>query len=69
MTWRCWSDGQGGPIAKTWQLSGYPLTYVIDQDGVIRHKYMGIINPGILTETVTEMVDCLSKGKPAVTGE
>jgi peroxiredoxin len=69
VTWRCWSDGQGGPIAKTWQLSGYPLTYVIDQDGVIRHKYMGMINPGILTETVTRMVDGLSEGKPADTGE
>jgi hypothetical protein len=40
MTWRHWFDGGStrGPIATTWNVSGWPTTYVIDGEGVIRFK-------------------------------
>src|SRR5262245_40391231 len=40
MTWRSFFDGGGteGPIATTWNVSGWPTIYVIDQKGVIRFK-------------------------------
>jgi hypothetical protein len=40
MTWRHWFDGgsTGGPIATAWNVSGWPTTYVIDAQGVIRFK-------------------------------
>jgi peroxiredoxin len=40
MTWRHWFDGGStrGPIASTWNVSGWPTTYVIDAEGVIRFK-------------------------------
>ena len=40
LTWRSFWDGggTGGPIATTWNVSGWPTTYVIDHEGVIRHK-------------------------------
>ena len=40
ITWRSWHDGgrTGGPIASQWDVSGWPTTYVIDAEGVIRYK-------------------------------
>ncbi len=63
ITWRCWSDGKEGPISQTWQLEGYPLTFVLDHEGVIRHKFEGFIAPGVLAESV----DKLMKAIPAQT--
>jgi len=40
MTWRSWWDGGSteGPIAKAWNVSGWPTIYVLDAKGVIRYK-------------------------------
>ena len=40
ITWRSWWDGgnTGGPIAKAWNVSGWPTIYVLDAKGVIREK-------------------------------
>ena len=46
MTWRSWWDGGNtqGPIAKKWNIRGWPTLYVVDHKGVIRHKWVG--SPG-----------------------
>lgn len=44
ITWRSfWNgpDGTKGPISKAWHVSGWPTVYVIDHNGVIRHKGHG----------------------------
>ncbi len=56
VTWRCWSDGRGGPIASKWQLNAFPLTFVIDHEGVIREKFVGMTQPGVLKDTVAKLV-------------
>ena len=39
LTWRSWYDGStGGPIAKQWNVSGWPTIYVLDDLGRIRYK-------------------------------
>lgn len=41
ITWRSFWDGPrgtAGPISKAWHVSGWPNLYVIDHEGVIRHK-------------------------------
>lgn len=41
ITWRSfWNgeDGPRGPISKEWCVRGWPTTYLIDKDGVIRYK-------------------------------
>src|SRR5579864_870464 len=40
ITWRSWFDGGtiGGPIAKKWNVNGWPTTYVLDEKGIIRYK-------------------------------
>ena len=44
ITWRSfWNGPEGtqGPIAKAWHVGGWPTVYVIDHEGVIRHKGHG----------------------------
>ena len=39
ITWPSWFDGgTGGPIAKKWNVQGWPTIYVLDHKGVIRFK-------------------------------
>jgi peroxiredoxin len=39
--WRSWFDGSPpGPIASRWDIRGFPQTFVIDADGVIRHIHL-----------------------------
>ena len=63
--WKCWSDGKGGPISETWQVESYPSMFILDQEGVIRHRFTGQTEPGLLATTVTKMVDELAGEKPA----
>jgi hypothetical protein len=47
ITWRSFWNGEqgtGGPISADWNVHGWPTLYVIDADGVIRHKHVG--SPG-----------------------
>jgi hypothetical protein len=44
ITWRSFWNGPAGtdgPIAKAWHVRGWPTVYVIDHEGVIRHKGHG----------------------------
>lgn len=44
IAWRSfWNGPEGtkGPISKAWHVSGWPTVYVIDHEGVIRHKSHG----------------------------
>jgi thiol-disulfide isomerase/thioredoxin len=42
VTWRCWNDGQNGPIAQRWQIDGtYPTLFLLDAEGVIRQIFIG----------------------------
>jgi hypothetical protein len=54
MTWRSWWDGgnTSGPIATKWNVSGWPTIYILDHEGVIRHK-------GARGEAMDKAVDAL----------
>ena len=41
VTWRTWADGERGPIAKSWEIKGFPSVYLIDQNGVVRKRFGG----------------------------
>ncbi len=40
ISWRSWWDGGDtqGPIARQWNVSAWPTIYVLDHEGIIRHK-------------------------------
>jgi hypothetical protein len=57
ITWRSfWNgpEGTNGPIAKKWNVHGWPTIYVLDHKGVIRYK-------NVRGEKMDEAVDKLLK--------
>src|ERR1044071_4979390 len=61
-----WPNIYGGPtsnnaIAKKWNVHGWPTTYIIDQDGIIRHKNL---RDKQLESAVNKLLDKAS-GKPS----
>jgi peroxiredoxin len=56
ITWRSWWDGgdTDGPISTAWNVKGWPTTYVLDSEGVIRYK-------NVREEQMDKAVDALLK--------
>jgi len=56
ITWRSWWDGGNtrGPIAKAWNIKGWPTIYVLDHKGVIRYRE-------VRGKSMDEAVDALLK--------
>lgn len=57
VTWRSWWDGREGPIAKKWNVTTLPTTYVLDHTGTIRFK-------GIRGTDLEEAIEVLLKEVP-----
>src|SRR5438034_10312368 len=67
ITWRSFwngSDGTQGPISKKWNVRGWPTLYIIDADGVIRHKYLGSPGDKVLDGAIEALVQ-KAEAKPA----
>jgi hypothetical protein len=58
ITWRSfWNGGStSGPISTEWNVQGWPTLYVIDADGVIRHKFLGSPGDKVLDEAIDALV-------------
>jgi hypothetical protein len=53
ITWRSfWDQTTSGPIAKSWNISGWPTIYVLDSKGTIRAK-------NLRGEELDKMIDSL----------
>ena len=66
LTWRSFSDpptSEGrGAIAKKWNLSGTPTIYLIDHEGVIRHKWLGGARAKVIDKAVEELIQEVKAG-------
>jgi peroxiredoxin len=38
ITWKCWWDGPDRTICSRWNIRSFPTMYLIDREGVIRHR-------------------------------
>ena len=59
ITWRsfwCGPEGTRGPIPARWNVRGWPTLFLIDHDGVIRHKWVGSPGDKVLDESIDELV-------------
>ena len=63
ITWRSWWDGgdTNGPIARAWNVSGWPTIYVLDHKGVIRFKN---VRGEAMDKAVDQLLEELEKEKP-----
>jgi hypothetical protein len=67
ITWRSWFDGGGtsGPIATDWKVRGWPTLFIIDENGVIRHRYLGSPGGKILDAGIDKLVKEMRADKSA----
>ena len=56
LTWASWQDGQGGPIARTYEVQGFPTLILIDQSGAIRMRQEGNPPDGMLEAKIEELL-------------
>jgi peroxiredoxin len=59
LPWRSFVDvGQAsaGPIATKWNLSATPTFYLIDHQGVIRHKWAGVPGEMVLDAALDKLI-------------
>ena len=66
ITWRSFWNGEkgtGGPISAEWNVHGWPTLYIIDADGVIRHKHLGSPGDKKLDEEIEALVEKAEKKK------
>jgi hypothetical protein len=55
LTWRSWWDqSTSGPIARSWNVSGWPTVYIVDHKGIIRAKSVGFQDFDSLIERLVE---------------
>ena len=66
LTWRSFSDprtNEGwGRIAKKWNLAGTPTIYLIDDKGVIRHKWLGGAREKVIDNAVEKLIQKVETG-------
>jgi hypothetical protein len=58
ITWRSWWDGGYGPLAVRYNIGGWPTYYILDRQGIIRHK------GSMSAEELDDAVGRLLKEKP-----
>jgi hypothetical protein len=57
ITWRnAIDENPGGPWGSKWNVSGFPMLYLVDAEGVIREKWLG--NPGeeVMDQKIDELI-------------
>jgi len=47
---------RNGRVAIDWGVYGLPETFVVDRDGLIRHRHVGEVTPRALQETILPLV-------------
>ena len=66
ITWRSFVDAGNagaGPIATKWNLSATPTFYLIDHQGVIRHKWAGPPSEKVLDAALEKLLRAAAAGK------
>ena len=64
ITWRSFWNGEKGtrgPISTDWNVQGWPTLYLIDHQGIIRHKYLGSPGDKVLDEAIEKLVQAAEK--------
>jgi hypothetical protein len=67
LTWRSFADPGGlgqGAITVKWNLPGTPTFYVLDPQGVIRHKWVGSPGARVIDTALDKLIEeAEAKGK------
>lgn len=55
-----YDQSTSGPIATAWNVHGWPTVYVIDANGIIRNKFVGV-DPKVLTKAIQDVLKTTGK--------
>lgn len=55
LTWRSFADARHS-ICETWNLLGTPTLFILDANGVIRHKWLGSPGDKILDASLERLI-------------
>lgn len=56
ITWRSWvQGGTNGPIPTKWNITSWPTIFLIDHEGIIRHRF-GVVSPAQLDTSIDELL-------------
>ncbi len=54
LTWPSWWDGPAGKISTAWKVDRFPTLVLIDAQGVVRWRHVGIPAEGVLEAKIEE---------------
>ncbi|MCC7291234.1 MAG: TlpA family protein disulfide reductase [Phycisphaerales bacterium] len=61
VSWAQFIEGQDRAISKSWNVMAYPTLYILDHEGVIRHR--DLHGPEEVTKAVEELLAKVPSGK------
>jgi cytochrome c biogenesis protein CcmG/thiol:disulfide interchange protein DsbE len=50
-----------GRVGINYGVYGVPETYIIDKQGVIRYKRVGVVTPQLLADKILPLIEVLNK--------
>jgi len=59
LPWRSFVDpgnATAGPISTSWNAPSTPTFFVLDAKGVIRHKFVGKVDPDVLDAALRKLI-------------
>lgn len=56
LTWPSLHDGRGGPICAAWRIEGYPTQVLIDAQGAVRWRHLGVPDEGELERRIEALL-------------
>ncbi|HMP02681.1 MAG TPA: redoxin domain-containing protein [Gemmatales bacterium] len=63
ITWRCFMDkSTRGPLTKKYDISAFPTLFLIDGNGVIRHKFVGVPPNAVFDKAINDLIAELMGG-------
>jgi hypothetical protein len=63
INWRSFWNGKDAKISTDWKLKGWPTIFIIDHNGVIRNKFVGVDKPEDLDKGVEKLLSDLEGEK------
>jgi peroxiredoxin len=61
LTWRSFWDGKNGAIAANWGVDGFPTFFLIDREGVVRWRHVGVPARGEIEKKIDELLKTTDK--------
>jgi peroxiredoxin len=62
ITWRTLWDGSNGPVASLWEVEAYPTLVIVDREGLVRYRHVGLPPEGEVEARVAELLKEKKKG-------